>query len=261
VSQTVFGQEYSALYDALYEDKDYDAEVALLKAVFDRYATRPVHSILDMGCGTGGHALPLAQIGYHVTGVDRSEGMLQLARQKSDDFRGQPNFLAPTFLCADLQNLDLGKQFDAVIMMFAVMGYQYSNDEVLKALSAVRHHLAPGGIFIFDVWYGPTVLTIRPGDRVKQVNLGETRILRSASGSLDTLHHLAEVRYHLWQFQGDRIMSETEEAHQMRYFFPQELNLFCRQAGLELVSLSEFGELEHSPTEQTWNVMGVARLE
>ena len=84
---TVFGS-YAQFYDILYQDKDYEAECDFLEQIFDRYAPGPVRTILDLGCGTGGHTLPLARRGYEVVGVDRSEKMLAEARR--DD--------APVFL-------------------------------------------------------------------------------------------------------------------------------------------------------------------
>ena len=58
-----FGPEYADAYDALYADKDYDAECDLLERIFRRVG-RPVRTVLDLGCGTGAHAVRLAQRGY-----------------------------------------------------------------------------------------------------------------------------------------------------------------------------------------------------
>ncbi|HZU85991.1 MAG TPA: class I SAM-dependent methyltransferase [Anaerolineaceae bacterium] len=252
----VFGKDYSSLYDGLYQEKNYPAECDLIERAMAVYAQRRIHTILDLGCGTGSHAVLFAQRGYAVTGVDRSEAMLRQAQLKTV---GMEN--APVYVPSDLKGLRLEKKFDVVLMMFAVLGYQYTNEEVQTALQTVREHLEPGGIFIFDVWYGPAVLHIRPSDRVRLLPDGEGgQILRVASGSLDVFNHLAEVRYQLWQKREDRILREAQEAHQMRYFFPQELALFLQQAGMELVALSDFADLACKPDEETWNVLGVARL-
>ena len=53
--------------------------------------------------------------------------------------------------------------FDAAVMMFAVLSYQLSNQDVLSTLATVRRHLQVGGLFIADLWYGPAVLNERPG--------------------------------------------------------------------------------------------------
>jgi len=79
----VFGSCYAAAYDSFYAAKDYEAECRLLERVFEKYGAKPVRRILDLGCGTGGHAIPLARRGYTVVGIDRSEAMLVAAKAKS----------------------------------------------------------------------------------------------------------------------------------------------------------------------------------
>jgi SAM-dependent methyltransferase len=165
----------------------------------------------------------------------------------------------PVFSQGDVRIVDLGNQFDAILMMFAVLGYQLTNEDVLATLQTVRKHLKPGGLFIFDVWYGPAVLGIRPSDRVKIVPTSNGQIIRFATGKLDTAHHLAEVKYHLWCISSEKMVTESDELHQMRYFFPQELALFLSQCGLRLVSLTAFLSLDRSADETTWNVLGVAK--
>ena len=111
-----------------------------------------VKTILDIGCGTGNHSIPLARRGYQVTGVDLSENMLAHAREKARSSNAPPSL---AFVQGDARIVDLNQKFDAVLMMFAVLGYQLTNEDVLAALNNVRKHLIPGGLFIFDVWYGP----------------------------------------------------------------------------------------------------------
>lgn len=169
MNEKVFDKIYSDQYDLLYGGKNYEAECDLLEEVFKCYADNKVQSILDLGCGTGNHAIPLVQRGYEVTGVDLSEDMLIHARKKTDHLNlvtdvHQP---IPVFLQGDLRSLNLNQTFDVVLMMFAVLGYQYSNADVLEALKTARQHLRKGGLLIFDIWYGPAVLAIRPSDRVK----------------------------------------------------------------------------------------------
>lgn len=247
-----FGAVYADSYDALYQEKDYGAECDLLEAQFKVYAANGVRTILDLGCGTGNHAVPLAQRGYQVTGVDRSAEMLGQARQKAAS-SGKL-----TFQCADIRELNLEKKFDAVLIMFAVLGYQLSNEDVLSTLWTARRHLAPGGLLIFDVWYGPAVLLNRPSQRVKVVDTDQGRILRVSSGTLDTRRHLCHVDYLVWVLNDERLVRNSEETHSMRYFFPLELELFLQSTGFAPTRLGAFPEFQNDPDDATWNVMQVA---
>src|SRR6266567_477654 len=180
----VFGADYANAYDVLYQDKDYASECDLIERVFAEYAAgRRVRSVLDLGCGTGGHAVPLAEHGYEVVGVDRSAEMLRHAveRSRTDRDAAHAARRGPRFELGDIGSIDLRREFDAVVMMFAVLGYQVTNEAVQAALASARRHLAAGGLLFGDLWYGPAVLAQRPSERVKVIELpgaGAAQIIR-----------------------------------------------------------------------------------
>lgn len=250
---TVFGPTYARVYDLLYQNKDYAAECDLLERVFRQYASQHVKTVLDLGCRTGNHALLLAAQGYSVVGVDHSEDLLGIARSKAERQR-----LSIAFHQGDVGQVDLGQAFDAVLMMFAVLGYQTENADVLAALRAARRHLRPNGLLIADIWYGPAVLSQRPGDRVRTIHSGSNTILRTSSGKLDLRRHICTVHFHVWHMNGREIIAEVEERHAVRFFFPRELELFLEVSGFHLLRLGGFPDFEKEPDESTWNVMAVA---
>jgi SAM-dependent methyltransferase len=249
----VFGADYSDSYDALYADKDYVAECDLIEKIFEG-SGRPVRSLLDLGCGTGRHSVGLAKRGYEIVGVDLSEAMLGRARRRAiGDLAG-----STTFLRGDIQTIQLDRRFDAVLSMFAVVGYQISDDAVRSTLANVRCHLEPGGLFIFDVWYGPAVIAVGPSERVKVVATDDGEIERKASGTLEPEGHLCTVKYNL-TFRRPGVPDATAfEAHRMRYFFEDELGEFLRGAGLTLRTLTAFPDVDHAPSAESWNVLAVA---
>jgi SAM-dependent methyltransferase len=255
VTSDVFGGTYAQSYDAFYAAKDYAAECDLLERAFKKFGTGAIESVLDLGCGTGGHAIPLARRGYKVTGVDRSADMLARAREKVGGGAQGPDFRE-----GDVRSFDLGKTFDAAAMMFAVLGYQVENGDVLTTLRAVARHLRPGGLFAFDVWYGPAVLRDPPGERARTFRDGDREIIRVVRGELDEARHRVSVRYDLWAMGGGPAgrMEKTAEVHTMRFFFPKELELFLDVAGFKLQSLTAFGDLERAPSSGDWNVFAVA---
>jgi SAM-dependent methyltransferase len=252
----VFGSEYANAYDHLYSDKDYNQECELVDRLLRTYGDNSVQKLLDLGCGTGNHALPLAQRGYQVVGVDRSNDMLDSARKKA---ASQAMSGSVKYQQGDIRDFPLDEVFDASLMMFAVLGYQLENRDVLAALRSARQHMRAGGILIFDVWYGPAVLKQGPSDRMKTITTEKGRILRLASGQLDIQRHLCQVRYHLWRLEGKLLIGETEEKHLMRFFFPLELNLFLECSGFAPVRLGAFPDFDRNPDETTWNVLCVAR--
>ena len=101
--------------------------------------------VLDLACGWGRVAVPLAQRGYRVTGLDLSEAFLAMAR-KSARAAG----VDIDFRHADMREIPFVGEFDAVIMMWTAFGLLESDEEDEKVLHAVARALRPGGRFFLD---------------------------------------------------------------------------------------------------------------
>lgn len=252
----VFDAQYADQYDHLYSAKNYSEECDLIEAAIARHAGIRPASIVDVGCGTGQHALELARRGFRLTGVDLSDHMLQHARAKSTAL---PAGQTPTWLKGDARTFEAAGPFDMGIMMFAVIGYLTRNDDVLQGLRNIRRHLQPGALFACDFWYGPSVLSDRPTDRVKVLTTPAGKVIRTTQTNLDIVTHTAQVNFGLWSIEGGRVVSETREAHTMRYFFPQEFALFLSQSGFSMLSISAFPSIDAPLTDATWNAFVVAR--
>jgi SAM-dependent methyltransferase len=248
--------DYAGLYDVLYEDKDYEEECDFLVSIFDRFPHIGVDTVLDMGCGTGGHAFPLAARGYKVTGIDRSEQMLAVAGQKA---KASPSGYNLSFIKGDIRNLRLNRRFDSVICMFSVLSYQTSNDDVLSTLKTARHHLKKGGVFVSDFWYGPVALIDKPSNRLKEIRSGAVQVIRVAEPEMDVHRNLIHVHYTTLHIRDNQLLEKIEETHSMRYFFLPEMTFFLGQADFKLVHTCPFGRIDDPVGEGTWNVTVIAQ--
>jgi 2-polyprenyl-3-methyl-5-hydroxy-6-metoxy-1,4-benzoquinol methylase len=100
--------------------------------------------ILDIGCGTGRHAIELAKRGYYVTGIDLSESQLNRAIEKA-----KKGNLTINFLRADARYLDFNNEFDVVIMICEGAFPLMETDEMnFKILENARNALKPKGKLI-----------------------------------------------------------------------------------------------------------------
>lgn len=237
-SPSVFSS-YARYYDLLYRDKDYAAEAEYVAGLIRKFHPS-AKSILELGSGTGIHASLLAEKGFTVHGVERSEEMINIARQNVANHPTiQPS--NPLFSQGDLRSIRLSKFFDVVISLFHVISYQTTNEDVAAAFETARQHLNPGGVFIFDVWYGPAVLTERPDVRIKRMADDQTEITRLAEPVLHPNENIVDVNYQV--FVRDltcQTVAELKETHAMRYFFKPEIELFAKQAGFQCQHAEEW---------------------
>jgi SAM-dependent methyltransferase len=255
---TIFGTEYAGAYDVLYGEKNYAAECDMIESLFVEFGTggKPA-SLADFGCGTGNHVIPLASRGYLVSGVDLSPGMLDQARAKAAKVGVAQR---TRFALGNVQDVDVpGAPVDAAIMMFAVLGYQRSDAEVIAALSNVRRQISAGAPFVFDVWYGPAVVADKPGAREREVQGPSGKLVRRTRSTLDEARHLCTVHFELERFEGAAHVQTVREDHVMRYFFPEELERFAARTGFAPEALRDFNDYRQNATAKSWNIVGVFR--
>jgi SAM-dependent methyltransferase len=254
----IFGGLYADAYDALYRTKDYEGEADLIERLLAQNNLTGPRRLLDLGCGTGNHAIVLAKRGHDVVGVDQSLAMLAIAREKATD-AWPPAQPIPRFEHGDLRHIEVDGHFDAIMMMFAVLCYLHHDDDILAALASVRRHMKPSGLFIFDVWNGNAVIADKPQQRSVSVATATARIMRETKPTLDLERHLCRVHFDVQRITATGERQDISEDHIIRYFFPEDLGSLLARSGLELISLRRFPDNERPADENAWNMIGVAR--
>ena len=226
---------YARYYDLLYRDKDYDAEAGYVARLLGAHLPSGAR-ILELGCGTGAHAERLAKLGFIVHGVDLSPEMLARAEARktalTSELAGRLSFSQ-----GDARTVRTGDTYDAVISLFHVLSYQTSNADVTAAFETAFAHLRSGGVFLFDFWYGPAVLTQRPETRVKRMEDEAIRVTRIAEPVLHTDRNVVDVNYSVFvQDKSNDAIALLHELHPMRYFSLPELTCYHEGAWRELRS-------------------------
>lgn len=138
--------QLAACYDELTGDVGYEQRADYLEKLFRR-AAMPVHTVLDLACGTGTMTWLLAERGYEMIGVDGSEEMLAVAMEKYGEVGGEP----PIFLHQSMPRLDLYGTVDAAICCLDSLNYLTRPADVRRTLERLHLFIAPGGVLIFDV--------------------------------------------------------------------------------------------------------------
>jgi len=238
----------SRYYDIFYQEKESAAEAGYVDQLLRRHGISG-RDLLDFGSGTGRHGCLLAARGYRVHGLERSAAMVAAAQQ------------AKGFSCqqGDITTTQMTRRFNAVLALFHVLCYQTTNPAVQAVFANAAHHLDPGGLFLFDVWYSPAVAAQRPEVRVKRLHTAELAISRIAEPTVHPNANRVDVHYTVMaQDLATGAFHSFEEIHPMRHFSLPELDLLAEAAGFERLTAEEWlsGAL---PSEATWGVCLVLR--
>lgn len=246
-------QDYAYYYNAFYQDKDYKSEAEQVDFLLKKYG-KNIKNIMNYGCGTGRHDMELLRLGYQCSGIDMSPLMIDIARKNAESEKLKINFEV-----ADIRNYEPKDKYDAVISLFHVMSYQNGNKDVLAAFQNARKALNKGGIFLFDVWYGPGVLSDKPVVRVKEIEDKENRLVRIARPVMHDKKNVVDVCYEVLVIQKQTGETRTiNEVHNMRYFFRPEIEYLLCEAGFELIDNLDCNTLDETDFD-SWTSYFVAK--
>lgn len=138
-------QGFAYIYDQLMEDAPYQQWLQYIERLAKQH-NHTIDRLLDLGCGTGSLAIPLAAQGKRVIGLDLSQDMLAVAEQKA-----RQEGLAIQWLMQDMSKLELAGAVDTIICFCDSLNYLSSEQQVRETFQRVYHYLEVGGFFLFDV--------------------------------------------------------------------------------------------------------------
>lgn len=236
---------FARFYDLFYAGRTDDL------AMYQDFALAADGPILELGCGTGRLAVPLARAGHAVTGIDVSDAMLSRARAAVDaaGLAGQV-----TLLRGDLRDFDLAERFALAIIPINTFMHCYDAEQQLACLRCVRRHLRSGGRLVIDV-YQPDLEALLEADgrlvsdgAVFDPETGHT-IQRTTHRRLDMANQTQHITFTLDEVATDGVVKRTTFPFRMRFVFRFEMELLLRLAGLSLEAL--YGSYELEPFESS----------
>ena len=215
-----------------------EAETRALAGLFGRFGVPPDGKVLDVACGIGRHAIPLARRGYRVTGIDLSPLFIEKARERADIAQADAEFLV-----GDMRALEatVGQRapFDATIIMFTSNGY-YGRESDLELFRRLGRLSSPGAAMV--------VLTtnrdwlVRCFEPEGLDSAGPIRILQRRRMDLETSTMHSEWEFYEVEAEDLRLRLELRLDH--RVYSLHELKALLEEAGWKyLVGLgSDRGE-------------------
>jgi len=121
------------------------SEIKFFQWIFSKYS-RKVRTILDIACGNGRFSIPLAKLGYKVTGIDLTKELIEEAKNRTKTKKVNIDFRIE-----DMTKFKFNKKFDAILVGFDSILEVKTKAEILKTLKNFYYHLNKNGVLIFDV--------------------------------------------------------------------------------------------------------------
>ena len=211
-----FGEREAAVYDELAADMFDPAVVAPVVETLADLAGRG--RALEFGVGTGRIALPLAERGVRVSGIDASEAMVARLRAK-------PGGEEIDVTIGDFATTRVDGQFSLVYLVFNTIFNLITQDEQVACFQNAAAHLEAGGHFVVELTV-PDLQRLPPGQDITVIGV-DARAM-----SFDVYDVVTQrLTSHHFVLTGERIGSYPVEG---RYAWPAELDLMARLAGLSL---------------------------
>ena len=135
---------FATVYDRMMDDIPYEEWEQYVLLLLCKHGIKPCSKLLELGCGTGTISGLLTEDGFEVTGIDISEEMLQMAKEKN----AKNNI---NYICHDMRDFSLPEKHASAISLCDSMNYLLTVDDLARTMTAVRNNLEPGGIFVFDL--------------------------------------------------------------------------------------------------------------
>ncbi len=251
-------EKFAQFYDLIYKDiVNYSRETDEFETLFKRFSKKRPESILDVGCGTGSHSLLLSKRGYTVTGIDISERMIALAKNKASK-----EGLKVDFSVQDMRKLDLGKRFDCALCAFGGFGYLLTFEDLREFLSHLKMHLKPDGLFMFEFW---NVGGVRPSPLKSwlKVQTGTLVLYRLSESNFDPLTNVLAIDFHFIELHKKKLGETFSETHKIRCYTLPEMKKYLEDNGFKLVEAFDWNARDTKdfkpPEKDSFRILTVAR--
>jgi ubiquinone/menaquinone biosynthesis C-methylase UbiE len=231
--------KFSQYYDEIYSVYDYEAECNHLTEVFNHYCHHTPTSILDLGCGTGTHALALAVRGYYVTGIDMSKNQIESAKKKAE--MSEVSEMVD-FIHGDMRDFSLNKKFDVAVSLFGSFCYLLEDEDIEMTLKNIYNHLQENGILVFEFWHvgGVNPKSSTGGYHTWTKYEGENhKIIRLNTSTYNHETNTLDLEFDFYVLSDKIVIDTFSESHKLRLFSVGEIRTWLTRLGFDVIGVFE----------------------
>jgi 2-polyprenyl-3-methyl-5-hydroxy-6-metoxy-1,4-benzoquinol methylase len=232
-SKSMFESDLAAYYDVMHQYRDYGHECQFAHNLIQKYYPGAEH-VLDIGCGTGGHAIEMAQRGYDVTGIDKSQDMINIALEKAEKAG-----VTIDFRCIDFNDLSVISEFQTAYCLGYTFLYMTTYPEIISFLSAVNEALSSRGVLLVDFINGWSLIEEFHRDKFVYQHEGTT-IFQFEQATLKKEERVKHIDfYYLIDHHDGRVKTVFAE-EDVRIFFNDEVRMLLSNCGFG--NIESFGD-------------------
>jgi len=232
---TIYDQFASAYQRGPYIRFSQNLVDAILPDYLEEMGIKP-SSLLDVACGEGTFAVGMAKSGYKVTGIDQSQRMIALAKD-----RAREEALDVKFLVEDMRSIPFKEEFDLVTCFFDSLNYLLTVRDLHQAFKGAYRSLRSGGFYIFDMntIYGLAVDWMREETYIQNEAKDFIEIHRQ---SYDYENQIAIMDITIFVQKGE-IWERIDETHQERGYPIADIQFLLNETGFEIYGM--YGNLKN----------------
>lgn len=251
-------QKFGEYYDLIYSEfPDYKAECDFIEKVAEKFFEEKPRRILDLGCGTGSHALILAKRGYQVTGIDQSDVVIQRAKEKAREEKIKAHFFVQ-----DMREFKLQGKFDCAICMFGGFGYLLTYSDLERLFFNLAHHLNENGVFMFECWSVGGLKPTPYRSWLKRQDKNVT-LYRMSESNFDNETNILDIDMDFVVTDDKTVVDIFDEKHQIRCYTIAEMQHYVNKNEYELLAVYNWDtenktELKE-PKKDTFRIMAIVK--
>ncbi len=227
-SNDTYDQAYARHYDILCSHKNYCAETKSLNRLIDSHSVGQIAPIIDIGCGTGCHAIELSCLRLNpITGFDISDAMISEARSKDSNI---------DFVSGDIEKIS-SQKFGFALSLFNVVNCLNTTDELLRFLIQIKRILENRSYFFFECWHQETILKSPPVTIERKFQNDGKIFTRLAQPDISELtESKLRINYQIEIISRGGNRETFSTTHRLRLFSINEISDCLKAAGFHLAS-------------------------
>lgn len=191
--------------------------------------------ILELGCGTGRIAIPLAENGYNITGIELEKDMINILKSKKypqDKLK---------VIQGDARSFNLNEMFDCILLSCNFINNFVDSNDIILILNNCKKHLRKNGIIIIDCSI-PNIPYMKESNGIESVlefiTSRKTLIKDYFCARYDFINQIEIDEIRLEEYDDDTLLRVDNVKETLTYYMPREIRSLARECNLKIVKES-----------------------